>query len=584
MIHAEDEWSNIAGIFSLLCMNQHELKEFLDRIPLPIFAMDSEHTVINWNRACEHITGTPASEIVGTREAWRGLYSEKRPVLADLLVDAAPEEEIARLYGGRYSKSDVFPETYLVEDFFLNLGQEGTWLFFSASPLRDEHERIVGAIEILTDITQYKQAEQRIYQLAYFDELTGLPNRMLFHDRLKKAIARCDRKEMCAALLLVDIDRLMAVNDTLGQQAGDKLIVEVGNRISRMVREEDTVARISGDEFMVLVEGIEAAEHVNGLSRRILDEIEQPMDLFGRLIYPEASIGFTLVKDIAESPDELIKQADMAMKGAKLKADKIQGFVEQEDWVSREFHLEHDLKRALNNKEFLVFYQPQIDLQSGRILGLEALLRWNHPERGIVSPGEFIPTLERTGMIAAADEWVIRRVCEQQKNWREEGVFLYVSVNISAHELNNENVVRVIEDALEENGLDPSCLEVELTETEIMDNIHLASSILGKLSSWGVRVALDDFGKGYSSMNYLQQLPISVIKIDKQFVDGLPGNEDAVTLIQTIIAMAHNLGKKALAEGVESEGQARILRELGCNFAQGYLWSRPLPAEELRLK
>jgi EAL domain-containing protein (putative c-di-GMP-specific phosphodiesterase class I) len=280
----------------------------------------------------------------------------------------------------------------------------------------------------------------------------------------------------------------------------------------------------------------------------------------------------------------LINQADSAMSGAKKKTDKIQGFSEQDESVSREFYLEHDLKRALKNEEFLVYYQPQIDFRTGRILGVEALLRWNHPEKGIVAPSEFIPVLERIGMIAATDQWVLHKVCEQLRSWQAEGLFLNASVNLSAQELNSERIIRVIREALNRTGLHGSYLEIELTESEIMGNVQQASEILRTLSDWGIRIALDDFGKGYSCMSYLQQLPISIIKIDKEFVDGLPGREDSVTLVQTIVAMAHNLGKKALAEGVESESQARILRELGCDYGQGFLWGRPRPHEYLVLR
>lgn len=707
---AEMERSSIAGVLSLLDLNQYELEKVLDEIPLPIFTIDTAHTVINWNKACEQITGISSSEILGTKDAWRGFYPDKRPVLADLILERSPEERIASLYGSQYTRSKIFPDMFMAEDFFPGLGENGVWLFFSASPLRDDEENIIGAIEILTDITQCKEAEEafrknemkyrhlfeqsavgimlndseytirdvnsmaleilgytreemigmdaadlvhpddlrqrsmaenmrkmaagevfqvecryrkkdgeyipvevsfrrlvdgsepadhlvmfhdivqrkeaeeRIYQLAYSDELTGLPNRWFFHERLKQAMDHHDPSRLKAAVLLVDINRLRPVNDALGQQAGDELVREVANRLLQSVEEGDTVARMAGDEFMILAHGIESAEKAHELGKQILNRINKPLDMYGSLIYPNASIGFTLVQDTSLSPDTLIKQADIAMSGAKKRADKIQGFMEHDDSVSREFYMEHDLKRALKNKEFLVFYQPQIDFQTGRILGVEALLRWNHPERGLVYPGEFIPVLERTGMIAASDQWVLRRVCEQLKTWQEEGLFLKASVNLSAKGLNNERVLHVITEALEKTGLDASYLEVELTETEIMGNVQLASEILRTLSGWGIRVALDDFGKGYSCLSYLQKLDISVIKIDKEFVDGLPENRDSVALVQAMIVMAHNLGKKALAEGVESEDQVRILRDMGCDYGQGFLWGRPQPHEYLALK
>ncbi|MEF8943255.1 MAG: PAS domain S-box protein [Desulfohalobiaceae bacterium] len=430
------------------------------------------------------------------------------------------------------------------------------------------------------DMTERKRDEERIYNLAYYDELTGLPNRRLFYDRLKQVAARSEHFGH-GAVFLMDIPKLREVNDTLGQQAGDELIEEVARRISDTVFEEDTVARVSGGEFIVLSEEKSTADGARNLGGRILERIGLNLELSGRLVYPEVNIGFILFPDWGTDPDTLIKQADIALIEAKKNASRIQEYTGQEDWISQLFHLEHDLKQALENEEFFLCYQSQIDLRTGRILGLEALLRWKHPQRGIISPGEFIPVLEQTGMIAFADAWVIHRVCKQSRSWQEEGILVRTSVNLSAQELNDEATIEVVRAALEENGVHPESLEVEITETDLMENVDRASRILQTFSSWGVRVALDDFGKGYSSLSYLQKLAINTIKIDKQFVDGLPDNQDSVTLVQTIIAMAHNLGKMVLAEGVESEEQQQKLLELGCDYGQGFLWDRPRPAQEV---
>ena len=545
--------------------SEYHFHQLFENAPIGIFIATTEHTIVEANQTALSILGYSREEILRV-SAWELIHAD------DLRADS-PQSYLQKIFSH---------ETVATERRFRTRQGEYIHALVNMAKLPYYSEEASHMI-MFQDITDRKRYEERIYHLAYYDELTALPNRRLFHDQLKQVTARSEHFGEGDVVFLVDITRLKEVNDTLGQQAGDELIGEVARRLVDTVFEEDTVARVSGGEFMILSEGKTTNEEALNLGLRILERIGRRLELSGRLVYPEVNIGYTIFPQRATDPETLIKQADIALSEAKKSASRIQEFAWQEDWISRQFHLEHDLKQALRNEEFFLCYQPQIDLRTGRIVGLEALLRWEHPERGIVSPGEFIPVLEHTRMIASADEWVIHRVCKQLKFWQDSGIFVKTSVNLSAQELTSDATIEVVRAALEENNVLAENLEVEITETGLMENVDWASGILQTLSSWGVKVALDDFGKGYSSLSYLHKLDINIIKIDKQFVDGLPENEGSITLLQTIIAMAHNMGKEVLAEGVEREEQRQKLCELGCDYGQGFLWSRPQPVECLTL-
>ena len=545
--------------------SEHHFRQLFEQAPIGIFIVTAEHTIVEVNQIALSILGYSREEILQVNVLdiihpddlkANSLKSNLQNMLSNETLDT---ERMFRTRQGGYIQALV------------NIAKLA---YYS-----EEGSRMV----MFQDITERKRVEERIYNLAYYDEITCLPNRRLFYDLLKQVAARSEHFGEGGSVFMVDISRLKDVNETLGQQAGDELIREVAGRLRDTVFEEDTVARISGGEFMILSKGLVTDDRARNLGVRILERIGQRLELSGRLVYPDVNVGFTLFPQRATDPETLIKQAGLALIEAKKSAHSIQEFAGQKDWISRQFHLEHDLKQALGNEEFFLCYQSQIDLRSGRIVGLEALLRWKHPKRGVISPGEFIPVLEQTGMIASVDAWVIRTVCRQLKSWQECGIFVKASVNLSAQELGNDATIEVVRAALEKNGVYPQNLEVEVTETSLMENVDQASRILQTLSSWGVMIALDDFGKGYSSMSYLQKLAINIIKIDKQFVDGLPENKDSVTLVQTIIAMAHNMGKEVLAEGVEREEQRQKLYELGCDYGQGFLWSRPQPVENIPL-
>ena len=433
------------------------------------------------------------------------------------------------------------------------------------------------------DIVRQKQAEKRIQYLAYFDELTSLPNQELFKDRVQKAMARAKRFSRKLGILTVAVNRLKDINNTLGPLARDNLIQETAGRISNFFREADTVARTGEDEFMILLENIELAEKVQTVAERLLQTLAEPYELSSAGIYPEISMGYTVFPDNSRDLDTLLKQSGMAMREAQNGGiNRVKGFMaEHEERASREFYLEHELKRALENNEFAIFYQPQVSLKDRRIIGMEALIRWHHPEKGLVSPQDFIPLLEKTGLIVPVTRWLISTVCNQIRNWHKQGLYMAVSVNISAEHFDSLDLIETTKEALNETGIDPHYLGMEITESTVMQDISGASKILEELAGWGVKISLDDFGKGYSSLSYLQRLSIDTIKIDRYFIYDIPKNSQNITLANTIVTMAHNLGKEVLAEGVETEEQARILQDLNCDYAQGFLFGRPQPPDKL---
>ena len=535
-------------------------RQLFEHAPVGIFIANTDHRIIDANAAALSTLGYAREEILE--------MSGVDLVPSGDLKANPPGDNLQRLYSG---------ETVNIENRFRTREGEDINVLVNMARMpyySGESSHMV----MFQDISQRKHDERKIYNLAYFDELTGLPNRISFQERLEKAIARSARTGG-GAVFMVNITRLREVNDSLGQGAGNELIREVGRRIRERVNQEHTVARVSGGEFSVLAEATDSSDEAWSMGMRILEGASRGLELSGRSVYPGVSIGFTLFPRMGAESDTLLKQADMAETEAKQSTLSIQEFVGQEDWISQKFHLEQDLKNALAQEEFFLCYQPQMDLRTGDVVGMEALLRWHHPERGVVSPGEFIPLLEHTGLIVPVDQWVVHSVCEQLKSWQEKHGSVRAGINLSAQDFNGGNIVGAFRKALEGNGLDARNIIVEITETCLMQNMDKASGILQTFSEWGMQIALDDFGKGYSCMSYLQQLGIHVIKIDKEFVSGLPEKKDSVNLVQTIISMAHNMGKLVLAEGVEREEQRQLLRDMGCDYGQGFLWGYPEPAD-----
>ena len=426
-------------------------------------------------------------------------------------------------------------------------------------------------------------AERKVKLLAYRDTLTGLPNRLLFADRLEQAVVRSERTRTSMALMLVDIDDFKLVNDSFGHDAGDKLIKAVGDLISKSLRRADTIARLGGDEFAVIIEGIEGPEDAISIADNLTTILEHNVRLDDQETYTSASIGIAVYPGDGNDARALLKNADTAMYRAKESGRHCFQFYKPEMSVSamERLDLENSLKAAFENDEFLIHYQPVIDIHKNEVVGVEALLRWQHPEKGMIQPTDFVKVVEDCGLIVALGEWMIHSVCKQIKLWQDAGLEKQnVSINLSPRQFKEQDLVTLFTQAMAENGLDGGSLSVEVTERTLIDNIGEVEATLKKLRTMGLKILLDDFGTGYASLAYLKEFPVDVVKIDEAFIAGIPDNQDDSAIVDAIAGLTRGLKLALHAEGVENERQLNVLKGLGCQFGQGYYWSKPLPGNE----
>jgi diguanylate cyclase (GGDEF)-like protein len=424
-------------------------------------------------------------------------------------------------------------------------------------------------------------ANRQLRHLATHDALTGLPNRVLFEDRLAQAMAHADRDGQQCAVLVLDLDRFKLVNDSLGHRAGDELLNEVARRLSGAVRSVDTVARMGGDEFVLIVNSTSVRQDAVELAQRAVAALATPIKISGVDLHTSSSIGIAFYPGDGTSAESLITHADAAMYCAKQRGrNNVQCFEQSMDTITRErVKLESDLHEALARQQFELYYQPKVDTATEYVHSAEALIRWRHPERGLIMPNDFIPMAEECGLIVAIGEWVMREACRQCKIWQNEGLQpLRVAVNVTASQFRHGNLLSVIRRAVDEVGLDPRYLELEITESAVMTNPEESTSILEQLSRMGVLVSVDDFGTGYSSMSYLRRFPIDKLKIDRGFVKDLMTRADDVSIVRAIISLAHSLRLKVVAEGVETSEQLDALKSMGCDQYQGFHFSAALPA------
>ncbi|MBL6987434.1 MAG: EAL domain-containing protein [Methylobacter sp.] len=532
-----------------------------------IMISNADNIIVRVNKAFTEITGYSSKEAVGKNprllksgrhdtDFYRGLWQSVQNT-------GSWQGEI----WNRRKTGEIYPE----------------WL--TITPVKND-KAITHYIGTMTDITEYKIAEEEIHRLAFYDPLTGLPNRRLVMERLQYGIDLCSRDGKLMALMMLDLDNFKPVNDSLGHLAGDELLQQVAKRLLDRLRNIDMVARLGGDEFTVLLEGITHADDAASVAKSIIADLNKPfyLDIDRKQeVRIGVSIGISLYGKHGKSPELLLDHADAALYKAKDNGRNCFAYFSEDLTIAarKRIELESRLRQVIENDELRVFYQAQVDIATDRIIGAEALIRWQNPIEGFTSPWQFINFAEETGFIVAIGEWILRETCRQGKQWLDAGLSpIVLAVNVSPHQFRRSDMPGVVANALKETGFPAHYLELEVTESGLMDNHDKTRLMLDNLRQLGIQLAIDDFGTGYSSLSYLKHFPITKLKIDKSFIDDIPYKQDDMAIATTIIVMGHILGFKVLAEGVETPDQLAFLQEKGCDSYQGYIKSRPLPAQE----
>ncbi|MDE3076575.1 MAG: EAL domain-containing protein, partial [Chloroflexota bacterium] len=495
-------------------------------------------------------------------------------LLASSIFDVVPpahhEEVRVSLERRREGLAETFDWSVVRED-----GER--WVSLSLSPLLREDGTFDGALAMSTDITDRKQAEGVLVHRTLHDGLTGLPNRMLLHDRVAQAIAAAKRENMLAAVIFIDLDGFKEINDTFGHHQGDALLCQVGPRLRGVMRESDTIARLGGDEFAVVLAGINDVDEATTIAGRMLKGMEAPFSVGDAQVEVTGSIGIAVCPQHGEDVTALLQHADAAMYVAKRQKNSYAVFAGQKDNTStNRLVLAAELRRAIELDGLRLLFQPKVSLATGNLIGVEALARWPHPTRGMVLPDEFIPAAETTGLIRALSQWVIRAALCQLRGWRDKGIDLTAAVNLSMRDLRDPHLSDHIMSLLDTFRVDPTWLSIEITETMIMADPKQTLEVVRRLHDMGLAFCIDDFGTGYSSLSYLRDLPADEIKIDKSFVLGMLTDESDAAIVRSVIDLAHNLGRVTVAEGVESREVWETLSRLGCDVAQGYYVGRPM--------
>ncbi|APG28328.1 hypothetical protein A7E78_10990 [Syntrophotalea acetylenivorans] len=558
---------------SALEESEKRFRETVDLLPQSVFETDRVGKVVFWNRCALDLSGYSAGDL-------------DSGLMLSQLFAVEDGERLQEVF------QKVLSGQRLINSQFTVRKKDGSILpaliSADAMVLQGQVTGIRGSIVDISDRVQaektLRQNEARLNYLAYHDTLTDLPNRALFQDRLEHALARARRFGSQLALLVIDLDRFKNFNDSLGHDVGDQVLWKVACQLRNGLREVDTLARIGGDEFVIVQENVASQADVATVAKKVLSLLVQPISLREHQLFLTASIGISLYPNNGEDVSSLMRQADRAMYQAKNKGGACFSFfsAEDDDLVEERLFLENDLRQAVDRHELLLHYQPQIDLESGRLVGVEALVRWQHGQRGMISPGAFIPLAEETGLIVPIGEWVLRAACIQGRKWQQSGMPpVRVAVNISTWQVRQPDFVDMVEGILDESGFDPQLLELEITESAVMDNVQEAVRILNIFQQRGISLAMDDFGTGYSSLSSLQRLPLSKLKIDRSFIREVTSNANDAALTSSVIALGRTMGLGVVAEGVETEEQLDFLQRMNCAQVQGFLFSKPLPANEV---
>ena len=531
-----------------------------------VLVSDRRGVIVHVNRALVEITGYPVEEVLGRRP---NMFKSGRhgPEFYQAIFKSL--EESGEWHGeiwNRRKSGEIYPQWQTVRS------------------ITDDKGQVSHYVAVFSDISAIKNSQTELARLVHHDPLTDLPNRLLFTDRTEQTLASAQRHQTGCALLMIDLDHFKIINDSLGHNVGDLLLKAVAERLLSVFGKGFTVARLGGDEFAVLVDSCAQTSQAAGLAQQVLEVMKGPFDVDKHQLFISASVGISVFPSDALNAEQLLRNADSALFKAKSSGREGYALYTEELTAHAQYRVEvaSDLRRALEQHELRVYYQPVHDLKSSRLIGVEALVRWEHPLRGLLSPGEFIPIAERTGLIAEIDAWVLEQACWQMVQWQAAGVELsFVAVNISSRLFARPELFSLVSTVLADTGMDAALLELEVTESAVMDNSQVALEQMHRLRALGLRLAIDDFGTGFSSLLRLKRLPVQKLKIDQGFVAGLPGDNDDVAIVRAVIALGQSMGLQVHAEGIEQVEQAQFLLDLNCNLGQGYWFGRPMPARDL---